>query len=145
MKIAIEFDGVIVHRKPDYTDTTTPFTPVPGALTALRSLWAARHSLILWSARLDPTLTEDWRLNPTWAMRAREGEFDVARWEAQRELHLARRDEMLMFVEAELHGVFAMVSGGYPHCDMLVTPKIPGPRPNLIDIAELYGEHYEQT
>lgn len=110
MKIAIDFDGTLVDDDHAYDDLDTPLRLKPGAKEALVALRAAKHILILWSGRANRALREDWRLNPLW----RHGivGFDPEKWEARKAVNVARHQQMLDFVDAELPDLFHYIDDG---------------------------------
>lgn len=150
MRFAIDFDGTIVEDDQPYDDLVTPLRFKQGAKEALLALKQAGHMLILWSRRASPDLRWDWRHNPLWA---KDPDFDVENWEANRELNQARFRQMLDFVELELPGVFVVdygtsgkvqadvylddralkMGGGYLGATWDVVRKWYGEKPNVQD------------
>lgn len=108
MIIAIDFDRTLVADGP--YDATTPLQLLPGAKEALRSLRAAGHLLVLWSARSSPALLVDPMLDPL--VRAGARRVNLRAWELAKEVHRARFRQMVEFVEAELPGLFNAVDDG---------------------------------
>lgn len=108
MIIGIDFDGTLVQTRA-YSDLTQPPILMPGAHTALKALLKADHLLILFSSRANRALRVDWRLNPLWRNLTVE---QIRRWEASREFHEARYQQMVQFVAAELPGIFAFIDDG---------------------------------
>lgn len=111
MKIAIDFDGTIVDDSHSHRDLSTELTFTPGAEAALRSLKAADHILILYSARANLAIRWDWQHNPLWAL-GLDPSFSVRAWKKQRPLNQARFQQMLDFVETRLPGVFTFIDYG---------------------------------
>jgi len=110
MIIAIDFDDTLVEQNEDYHDLETPLEFKPGAKEAVLQLKAAGHTLVLFSARANKALRQDWGLNPLW----RNGlvPFDRYRWAASLVTNIRRYQQMLTFIEAEVPGVFAYVDDG---------------------------------
>jgi hypothetical protein len=118
MIICIDFDGTVVRDDNAYDDLSTELAPLPHAVEGLHALRRAGHTLVLYSARANPCLWGDWRLNEMWveASKAGPGFFDVARWRRQQKINRARYQQMLDFVDRRLPGVFDHVwqSAGKP-------------------------------
>lgn len=110
MIFAIDFDGTVVSQEHAYDDLESPLVLLPGALQALLSLKRSGHALLLYSARANLALREDWRLNPLWTSGA--VPVDLTWWNGHRELALARYQQMLDFCTNELPGVFDAIDDG---------------------------------
>lgn len=142
MIIACDFDGTIVSQAHAYEDLESPLEFLPGARDAVLALKRAGHTLLLYSARANRALLDDWRLNPLWATGA--VPVDLAWWEEHKALAQARYDQMVAFVNLELPGVFVVDDGraGKPTgVDLFVDDRNFGTE--YIDWAEieaLYGE-----
>lgn len=122
MIIGIDFDGTLVQTRV-YSDLNQPLSLVPGAHVALKSLLKADHVMILYSSRSNRALRVDWRLNPLWKNLTVE---QIQRWEASREFHEARYQQMVQFVTAELPGIFAAIDDGQqgkPLADLFIDDK----------------------
>lgn len=111
MIVAIDFDGTIVQQNRPYDDVHSPLEWVPGAQAGLYSLKKADHTLILYSARANLALRQDWRLNPLW----RDGivPINVKAWERNQPLHEARYQQMVRFVAVKLPRMFAAIDDGH--------------------------------
>lgn len=124
MRIAIDYDGTIVRQDRPYDDVDTAPEFVDGAERALRSLKAAGHILLLWSARASRALLFDPMLDPL--VRAGVVPLDMDRWRKSQALHIARHRQMLDFVAAKLPGVFDAIddgAGGKPSVDCFVDDR----------------------
>ena len=124
MRIAIDFDGTVVEQDRPYDDVTTPLKFVPGAREGLRALHAAGHLLLLWSGRSSRALLEDPTLDPF--VRASIARSNHEAWMSNRATHLARFEQMVRFVEAELPGIFDAIDdgmGGKPLVDLILDDK----------------------
>ena len=124
MVICIDLDGTLVSMDRAYTDLSTPMTLMPGALEALGALKRAGHVLVLYSARANRSLWENPQLDPL--VRAGVRRVDMEQWEERRELHKARYDEMLRFVDEQLPGVFDAVDDGAqgkPNADLFIDDR----------------------
>jgi hypothetical protein len=108
MIFCLDFDGTLVEQGP--YDATTPLVLLPGAREALLSLKAADHLLVLWSARANLALREDPMLDPL--VRAGAKRLNRAQWERSKEVHRARYQQMITFVDAELPGIFDAIDDG---------------------------------
>lgn len=110
MILALDFDGTLVSDAHAYEDLTSPLELMPGALEALRTLKAAGHVILIYSARTNKALTEDWKLNPLWA----EGivPFDEERWRRNLPLNQARLEQMFQFILENLAGLVDAVDVG---------------------------------
>jgi hypothetical protein len=52
MRIAVDFDGVIIKAKKDYSyEDRKEFIPIPGAIESLEKLIRLGHQIIIWSSR----------------------------------------------------------------------------------------------
>jgi hypothetical protein len=125
MKIAVDFDGVVVLPVVEYS-ATAPLALMPYARDGLLALKAAGHRLLLWSARASRALREDPSLDPF--VRARGGLPSTAmnRWQEARALHQARYEQMIEFVARELPGVFEAIDEGYcgkPIVDLFIDDR----------------------
>ena len=111
MKIAIDFDSTIIEHQERYDDIHGELRLMPGAKEALTAMRDAGHTLILFSARANRALREDWKLNPLW----RDGKvrFDVSWWKKNQPINQGRYEQMLRFVEAELPGIFDAIDDGH--------------------------------
>jgi FMN phosphatase YigB (HAD superfamily) len=107
MIIAVDFDGTIVDSSHSYDDLEESLAFLPYAKEGLLALKRAGHTLILYSARSNPCLWEDWRLNEMWVRGI--VPFHEESWEAHRALNRARYEQMVNFCERELPGVFELV------------------------------------
>lgn len=110
MKIAIDWDGTVVTMDRPYDDLETPPEFMPGAERALRSLKAAGHTLLLWSARASRSLLYDPMLDPF--VRAGVTPLDVERWRKSQALNIARYRQMLDVVNERLPGIFDAIDDG---------------------------------
>lgn len=111
MRIAVGFDGVIVEREGRlYHDTTTPLVLVPGAREGLAALKAAEHLVIVSSTRANLALREDPMLDPL--VRAGAVPLDRTAWARARPIHVARYEQMVRFVDAQLAGLVDAVDDG---------------------------------
>jgi hypothetical protein len=110
MLIAVDFDETIAREDP----STSELSLLSGAKEGLESLRRAGHTLILYSARSNPCLWEDWRMNPLWEKGV--APLDQAAWFAGAKAHRERRCAMIRFVRHALPGVFSLVyeGGGKP-------------------------------
>lgn len=144
MILAIDFDNTIVSQDRAYNDLDTPLEFMPGAKEALESLRNAGHTVVVYSARANRALREDWQLNPLW----RDGKvpFDLAWWERNRELNEARWHQMLEFLLVHLPWV-SVDDGkqGKPSADLYIDDKALklGRGADALDwfeIAETFGE-----
>lgn len=141
MLICIDFDGVVVRSEGRaFSDTTTPLEFMPGAKEGLRSLKAAGHTLLLYSARSNRALL----YTPEWDPLVRAGvkrPHEVA-WTQSKALHWARYRQMLDFVAAELPGVFAAVDDGLqgkPLADVFIDDRAMSMDAGWPHISLLYG------
>lgn len=124
MKIAIDYDGTIVKMNRPYNDLDTPPEFMEGAERALRSLKAAGHILLLWSARSSRALLFDPMLDPL--IRAGAMPLDVNRWRSSQALNVARHRQMLDFVGQYLPNVFDAIddgAGGKPSVDCFIDDR----------------------
>ena len=146
MLMAIDFDNVIVNsKKRAYADTTTPLEFMPGAKEGLRSLKAAGHKLLLYSARSNRALLYSAEWDPL--VRAGVKRPHEATWAQSRELHWARYQQMLAFVRTELAGIFDAVDDGLqgkPLADVFIDDRAlsfgdGADRIGWTQIATLYG------
>lgn len=141
MIFCIDFDGVVVDAAGRaFADTVTPLRFQPGAREGLRRLKAARHVLVLWSARCNRALL----YSPEWDPLVRAGlrRVDLKRWEAERPIHWARYQQMRRFCEQELPGVFDVIDDGLqgkPLADVYLDNHALrfGPAPDDIDWREI--------
>lgn len=146
MKIAIDYDGTVVKMNRPYDDVETPPELVDGVERALRSLKAAGHVLLLWSARSSRALLFDPMLDPF--IRAGVVPLDMNRWRSSQGLNVARHAQMLTFVATRLPGIFDAVddgAGGKPNVDLFLDDRAirlgNGMGGNSWwAIAEMYGE-----
>lgn len=116
--IAVDFDGTVVLDRPG------KLVLRPGAKEGLQALKRAGHVLLLWSARSNRALREDWRLNPLWLTGVLP--LRVGAWERERPTHEASYQAMLAFVQTELEGLFDAVDDGVqgkPLCDLFIDDK----------------------
>lgn len=107
MRIAIGFDGTIVHGDPKHA----AFELRLGAVEALRQMRAAGHELLLCSDRANRAALYD----PSWDPVVRAGHRRAAdRWvgEGARELAWRRYRQMIGWVDRELPGIFVAVDDG---------------------------------
>ena len=145
MYLAIDFDGTVVSQRRAYTDLKSPLRFVPGAKAALKSLKAAGHVLLLYSARANRALLEDPELDPL--VRAGVRKVNRAQWKKEQPLHKARYEQMVAFVNNELPGVFASIDDGRqgkPEVDLFIDDRAlgfgPGKQyPTWKEVADLYG------
>lgn len=100
MVIAVDFDGTLVSQDRDYNDLTTPLELLPHAKEALQSFKRAGHLIVLFSARASRALLEDPELDPL--VRAGKKKLNRGAWEKQKDLHRARYQQMVDFVESNL-------------------------------------------
>ena len=122
MKVAIDFDGVVVAMGP--YDATTPLRFLPGAYAGLHALRRAGHTLLLYSGRANRARRENPALDPLCRGPAI-GEA-MRRWRKTAALEEARYQQMLAFVAAELPGVFAAIDDGTqgkPAFDLLIDDR----------------------
>ena len=110
MIIGLDFDGVVVSQERSYTDVTSPLVFMPGAREGLAALKAAGHTILLYSARACLALRTDPQLDPL--VRAGVRRVDLAAWKAAQELHEARYQQMVAFVEEELTGLIDAIDDG---------------------------------
>lgn len=140
MKIALDWDGTIVTMDRAYDDLRTPPKFMPGAVAGLRSLKAAGHILLLYSARASRALREDPMLDPLIA--SGKVPFDRSQWERSRVIHVARYNEMLLVAGTALRGIFDAIDDGRqgkPSVDLFVDDRVPGGFPGWERVARLYG------
>lgn len=143
LRIALEFDGVVVEPPLLFSDTTTPLQFIPGAKQGLLCLRRAGHILLLYSMRANRALREDRLLDPlvqTGAVRV-----DPAVWLTNRPIHEARYAQMLRFVDEKLPGVFDAVDDGRqgkPNVDLTIDDRTIGlvPGAGWGRLVHLYGE-----
>lgn len=123
MIIAVDFDGTIVSDDSAFDDLKTPLRFLTGAKAGLLRMRSAGHTLILFSARANPWLFVDPKLDPLAMAGLRK--IDEARWKRSQPLHKARYDQMLEFVKRELPGVFALVwqHQGKPPVDVFIDDR----------------------
>jgi hypothetical protein len=123
MRIGLDFDGTLVLEDRPYADLDSPVEWIPGAREGVIDLHAHGHRLLLWSARMSRALIDDWRLCPDWA--AQGDRFDVARWEASRELNAARVVQMLAFLDREVPGLIEVprADAGKPLVDLFIDDR----------------------
>jgi hypothetical protein len=140
MLVAVDFDGTLVLDLPGGELELRPF--VREGVLALRR---AGHRLILFSVRANPSLWEDWQLNPLWVQGVLP--FDELRWQAERQEHLRRYEQMVAWVERELPSAFALVYSGLGKpvgVDLYIDDKslvIPGTvGVDWLAVAEVWGE-----
>lgn len=110
MIIAVDFDGTVIWPMLDYGDVAERLRIQPGARETLTALSRAGHTLILYSARANLALREDWRKNPLWSSGALP--FHEARWREALPLHRGRYLQMVEFVGENLPGLFAAIDDG---------------------------------
>jgi hypothetical protein len=109
MIISVDFDGTVVLSAQTYRDLNEPLRLMQHAKQALTALRRADHTLLLCSSRANRALRVDWRLNPLW----RNYTVDqTQRWEASREFHEARYQQMIDFVGNELSDIFHAIDDG---------------------------------
>lgn len=146
MFLAIDFDNVVVDsRKRSYADTTTPLEFMPGAKEGLRSLKAAGHTLLLYSARSNRALLYSAEWDPL--VRAGVKRPHEMTWTQSKALHWTRYRQMLDFVATELPGVFDAVDDGLqgkPMADVFIDDRAlsfgdGADRIGWAQIATLYG------
>lgn len=124
MRLAVDFDGVVVEQDRPYGDVTTPLRFVPDAKAGLYWLKRAGHVLLLWSGRSSPALLKDPELDPL--VRVGVVRANRREWERMRPVHQARYDQMVAFVGRELPGVFDAIddgAGGKPNVDLFIDDK----------------------
>jgi hypothetical protein len=145
MKLAIDFDGtLVVQAGRKYEDFTTPLELMPGAEKAVRSLKAAGHTLILWSARASPNLL----VNPRSVGIALDPEYKRMSHEhfhMSLEVNRGRFRQMLDFARDRMPGVFSFVTSDKMGADVFIDDKAlrlsPGPAGlSWGEIALLYGD-----
>ena len=121
MIIAVDWDGTVVEQK-TYDDVTTPFVLKKNAKRGLEYLKEAGHQLLLYSARANRAIREDIELDPLFRAGVR-GDYAT---ELSRQLAIARYQEMVTFVEAELSGIFDAIDDGRqgkPDADLFIDDK----------------------
>lgn len=144
MLIAVDFDGVIVSKNRKFADVLTPLELLPFAKEGLRSLKAAGHTLLLYSARANRALL----YTPEWDPLVRAG---VKRpnelvWASARELHWSRFRQMLDFVAAEVPNLFDAIDDGLqgkPLADLFIDDRaaeFSAGGMGWVEIAQLYGD-----
>lgn len=125
MIIAVDFDNtVVVQDGRAYEDLETPLQFLPSARQGLLALKAAGHILLLYSARANRALRFDPNLDPL--VQAGVKRVNMARWVASQELNQHRYDQMVVFVNTELPGVFDAVDDGQqgkPSADLYLDDK----------------------
>lgn len=140
--IACEFDGTIVSTERLFEDTESPFELIPGALRGLRSLRAAGHVLLLFSARANRANRENATLDPL--VRSGRIKVDAELWAKNRAMYQARYEHMVNFVTVRLPGIFDAIDDGLqgkPAVDLLIDAKTIGLVPGVgwSRIVHLYG------
>lgn len=142
--LAIDFDDTIVEQDHAYDDLTSPLVFKPGAHAALRALRAApSNTLLLYSGRASRALREDPMLDPL--VRAGVKPLDRALWERRQPVNVARYEQMLAFVAAEIPGVFHAIDDGQqgkPSADKYIDDKalqFGGDGQGWAEIARAYG------
>lgn len=143
LRIATEFDDVIVRKPLQFDDTITPLEFMPNAKDGLYALRRAGHVLLLYSVRANRANREDRLLDPlvlSGAVRV-----DPFVWEKNRPVYEARYQQMLTFVAENLSGVFAGIDDGRqgkPSVDLVIDQRSIGLIPGLgwKRITHLYGE-----
>jgi hypothetical protein len=146
VKIAIDWDGTIVKMDRPYNDLETPPQFMDGAERALRSLKAAGHILLLWSARSSRALLFDPLLDPL--IRSGAVPLDMDRWRSSQALNVARHRQMLDFVAERLPNVFDAIddgAGGKPSVDTFIDDRALRLGDGMggvgwHSIAEMYGD-----
>jgi hypothetical protein len=122
--IAVDFDGTVVKQNRPYGDLESPLELEDGAREGLEALKRAGHVLLLFSARANLALRLDPDMDPL--VRAGVRRVDRARWERMRPVHVARYEQMLVFVAAEFPGIFDAVDDGIqgkPSADLFVDDR----------------------
>lgn len=103
MILAVDFDGVIV--KDGGGVYRAPLELVPGAWEGLAALKRAGHVIIVFSARANRALRDDWRLNPLWVE-------EPSGWEEDRRTASLAYQQMLNYVADELADLVDAVDDG---------------------------------
>lgn len=109
MIIAVDFDGTVVSDDRPYNDLETPLEFMPGAKEALTSIKAAGHILLLYSARNNGVLIGD---DPSVDPLHRAGVRRRTQTPENRQLNIARYEQMVNFVNEELPGIFDAIDDG---------------------------------
>ena len=148
MLIALDFDGVIVSQKGRrFSDVTTPLQFLPYAREGVARLKKAGHTLVVFSARSNRSLlyTADW--DPL--VRAGVKRPNEAAWSQARDLHWARYQQMVKFIESELAGLIDAIDDGLqgkPLADLFVDDRAAefgvGAK-GWLELAHLYGAAQE--
>lgn len=144
MRIAVDYDGCIVDQSRPYADLTTPPALIEGARDGLLALKRAGHLLLLWSGRASRALLLDPMLDPY--SRAGVVPTDRDMWRKSHAIHRARYEQMVLFVDRELPGVFDAIDDGLagkPSVDLFIDDKaiaFAGPE-TWARVATIYGEH----
>lgn len=143
MFIAMGFDGVVVREDDhDFDDVVTPLVFMPGAKAALNSLRRAGHILLLHSERANRSLREDPTLDPLVLSGVRR--VDPVVWRHEQPIYQARYEQMRVFCQDHLRGVFHAVDDGEqgkPVVDLFIDRRVFGYRPTdgWLKLASLYG------
>jgi len=140
MIIAIDFDGTLVEQDRPYDDLTTPPELRPGALDALKSMKAAGHIHLLWSARTNRALLYSPRWDPLYSSGI--VAIDQRHWKSALDLHWARFRQMTEFVERELPGLIDEIDPGLqgkPCVDLFIDDRTPSGPIDWDEIRARYG------
>lgn len=124
MIFAIDFDGTLVSQDRPYDDLETPLQLLPGAKEALRSLKAAGHTVVVFSARASAWLRIDPLKDPLVTKGLKK--VDFAEWQRKQPLHEARYQEMRTFCHEELAGLVDAVDDGVqgkPQADVFIDDR----------------------
>lgn len=141
MLVAVDFDGVIVRKDRPFADVMTPFQLMPHAKEGLKSLKAAGHTVLLYSARANRTLL----YTPEWDPLVRAGvkRPHAATLEQAKGLNWARYQQMIKFVDEQLSGLIDAVDDGLqgkPLADLFIDDRAFGFQANgWLELAHLYG------
>lgn len=141
MRIAIDFDGTIVKDDKAYDDLETPLELVEGAEAAIHALARAGHHLIVYSARANLAIREDWKRHPGWLERG----YAPPGWESSARLNELRYQQMVQFILARFGTkTFWYIDDGRQgkvSADLFIDDRaFPGGTPDWETLAYNYGE-----
>lgn len=72
-RICVDFDGTLV----EWGELNGPFTPNPGAIDAVRNLYAAGYEIVIFTSRMSPTWWEESGVDPAQQLEMLEDWLDL--------------------------------------------------------------------
>ena len=142
LRIALEFDNVVVQPPALFDDVTTPLVFIVGAQRGLFALKRAGHLLLLCSDRANRANRENAQLDPL--VRNVKVRIDPNVWAENRPIYQARYEQMLAFCQKYLSKTLDAIDDGQqgkPAVDLWIDTKSIGLVPGVgwSRILHLYG------